>query len=183
MGTWKKGVVGTLVTMVVALDIFTKSWAMTALGDRRTIELLGGLVPLTLAFNRGAAFGLRIGSNPRWVFIPVTLVAVAFLLVLIRQTSRGEHLRLVAASLILGGALGNLYDRLRWDRGVVDFIGPIDLGFMLWPIFNAADSAITTGALLLALTFWLDDSNPQRRVATVGRAEGAPMDGGPAQPG
>ncbi len=173
MGKGKSIVSAGLVTGVIVLDIVTKSWALSALGGGRAIELVGGWVPLTLAFNRGAAFGLSIGSDPRWIFIPITLVAVAFLLLLIRQAGADERLRVASASLILGGAIGNLYDRLRWDGGVVDFIGPIDLGFMLWPIFNAADSAITCGAILLALSFWLEDSGPESD-AEPGRKGGDP---------
>ncbi|HIF38341.1 MAG TPA: signal peptidase II [Gemmatimonadetes bacterium] len=54
--------------------------------------------------------------------------------------------------------MGNLYDRIRWTRGVVDFIGPVDLGFMLWPIFNVADMAISCGAFLLAISFWKEEN-------------------------
>jgi signal peptidase II len=70
------------------------------------------------------------------------------------QAKPTDWLRLSALSLVAAGALGNLRDRVRWDRGVVDFIGPIDLGFMHWPIFNVADMAITTGAIALGLSLW-----------------------------
>lgn len=145
---------GALVLGVLIVDLLTKSWALSALGDGTRLEVLGGLVPITLAFNRGAAFGLSIGGDPRWFFIPVTLLAVGFLSVLLIQARTEDYLRTVAVSLVLGGALGNLYDRIRWDQGVVDFIGPIDLGFMHWPIFNVADMGITCGAILLAISFW-----------------------------
>jgi signal peptidase II len=157
-GGWKVGLAASLVVGVLVLDLSTKSWALRALAGGRTMEVLGGFVPLTLAFNLGAAFGIRIGPDPRWVFIPISVIAAGFLLILIRQASPGDHLRVVASSLVLGGALGNLYDRVRWDRGVVDFIGPIDLGVMLWPIFNVADMAITTGAVLLAVSFWKEEA-------------------------
>lgn len=145
---------GALILGVLVLDLWSKRWALSALGDGTRMEILGGFVPLTLAFNRGAAFGLSIGGDPRWFFIPVTLLAVGFLSVLLLQARSDDYLRLVAVSLVLGGALGNLYDRLRWDRGVVDFLGPIDLGIMDWPIFNVADMGITCGAVLLAISFW-----------------------------
>ncbi len=157
MSTKMKLVMAALVGGVVCLDLVTKHWALEALSGGRSLELLGGWVPINLTFNRGAAFGLSLGSDPRWIFIPVTLFAIGFLVVLIRQAGPGEGGRAVAAALILGGALGNLYDRIRWDRGVVDFIGPIDLGFMDWPIFNVADSAITCGAVFLAVSFILED--------------------------
>jgi signal peptidase II len=150
-------VAGLLAGGVLALDLWTKSWALATLAGGRGMELLGGWVPLTLAFNQGAAFGLRIGSDPRLVFIPVTILAVVFLALVILRSPPTDRLRIVAASLVLGGALGNLYDRVRWDRGVVDFIGPVDLGFMLWPIFNVADMGITVGAILLAISFWRED--------------------------
>ena len=57
----------------------------------------------------------------------------------------------------VSGAIGNLWDRVRWDRGVIDFIGPINLGFWDFPIFNVADMAITCGAVLLAISFWLEE--------------------------
>ncbi len=149
---------GGLTVLVLSLDLLTKWWALQALQPGHSEELLGGLLPLTLAFNTGAAFGLTIGEDPRWIFVPVTLVAVVFLASLIRSAEPDDHLRVVAAALVLGGAFGNLYDRIRWDRGVVDFLGPIDLGFMLWPIFNVADMAITTGAILLGISFWREGS-------------------------
>jgi signal peptidase II len=158
---------------VVLLDFITKRWALAALSDGTTFEVLGGFVPITLAFNRGAAFGLSIGSDPRWIFIPVTLLAIVFLVALIREAEQGDLLRLVAASLVLGGALGNLYDRIRWNRGVVDFIGPIDLGFMDWPIFNVADAAITCGAILLAISFWREGAN-ERHAGDLTRVETLP---------
>ncbi len=141
---------------ILVLDLWTKSWALRALRDQ-SMDLFGGLVPLTLAFNRGAAFGLSIGDDPRWVFIPISIFAVILLGSLLLQARSSDVLRVVSVSLVMAGALGNLYDRLRWNRGVVDFIGPIDLGFMDFPIFNVADMAISCGAVLLALSFWLEE--------------------------
>ena len=143
--------------VVIVLDLVTKSWALTALGAGRQIEILFGYVPLTLAFNRGAAFGLSIGDDPRWFFIAVTLLALVLLVLLLKRAEAGDWLRIVSVSLVIAGALGNLYDRVRWDRGVVDFIGPVDLGVMLWPIFNIADMAISCGAVLLAVSFWSEE--------------------------
>jgi signal peptidase II len=142
---------------VIVLDLITKNWALVTLDGGRRMELFFGYVPLTLAFNRGAAFGLSVGNDPRWFFIPITMLALILLLVLLRQAGPRDQLRFVSISLVISGALGNLYDRLRWDRGVVDFIGPIDLGVMLWPIFNVADMAISCGAVLLAISFWREE--------------------------
>ena len=153
---------GLVVMIVMSLDLVTKRWALQELSGGRSLEVLGGLVPITLTFNRGAAFGLSIGDDPRFFFVPVTLLAIGFLLMLIWQSGPGEKVRILAAALVLAGALGNLYDRVRWDRGVVDFIGPIDLGFMDWPIFNVADSAITCGAILMGISFLREDLQNRR---------------------
>ena len=138
----KIAIISGIMPVVIILDLITKSWALRALTGGPRIELFGGLIPLTLAFNRGAAFGLSLGNNPRWFFIPITVLALILLIVLLTQAQARDWLRFVSVSLVISGALGNLYDRVRWNRGVVDFIGPIDLGVMHWPIFNVADMAI-----------------------------------------
>jgi signal peptidase II len=153
---------GLIFPAIMAADLITKRWALEAL-ERQSGELLGGLVPLTLAFNKGAAFGIRIGEDSRWFFVPVTIIALALLATLFRQAADHDYLRVVSISLIVSGAIGNLYDRVRWDRGVVDFIGPIDLGLWDFPIFNIADMAITTGAVLLAISFWFEEQQERSR--------------------
>jgi signal peptidase II len=156
----KLTIFGVAFPVVMVLDLITKRWALSALASRHG-DLFGGLVPLTLAFNKGAAFGIRLGEDSRWFFVPVTIVALGLLTLLLRQASSRDYLRIVAISLVISGALGNLYDRLRWARGVIDFIGPIDLGFWNFPIFNVADMAITCGAILLALSFWMEEHEEQ----------------------
>lgn len=159
---------GIILPVVMVLDLSTKSWALDALSGGRRIDLFGGLVPLTLAFNRGAAFGLSVGDDSRWLFIPITLVALVLLIVLFRQAERDDLSRHVSLSLIIAGALGNLWDRIRWTRGVVDFIGPLDLGFWHFPIFNVADMAISCGAVLLALSFWAEERRERARGEQTG---------------
>lgn len=171
----KTGVVLAVLTVVLALDVVTKRWALESLAGGNRMELFGGLLPLTLAFNRGAAFGLSIGSDPRWVFIPITVVAIVLLVLLVVQSAKDDHLRIVSSSLVLAGALGNLVDRVRWDRGVVDFLGPVNLGFAHFPIFNVADIAITCGAFALALSFWLEE----RELARARQAAVTPPAGDP----
>ena len=156
----KTYLLGTILPLVLFLDIITKRWAMGALTSRPS-ELFGGWVPLTLAYNRGAAFGLSIGNDPRWFFIPVTVLALGLLAGLLLKTDDQDRFRIFALALVSTGALGNLIDRVRWDRGVVDFIGPIDLGFMDWPIFNVADMAISCGAVALAISFWMEETQSQ----------------------
>jgi signal peptidase II len=146
-----------VISGIIVADILTKRWALDTLyhGGRET---LGGLVPLTLAFNRGIAFGLPLPSAGRWIIIAATFIVLAVLIDLFRRAEPGDRLRLLAIQLVSAGAIGNLIDRVRWDAGVVDFIGPINLGFMYWPIFNIADMAITTGAIMLALSLWREEA-------------------------
>ena len=165
-------VFATIIPSVLVLDLISKSWALDTLGGGNRTEIFGGFVPLTLAYNRGAAFGISLGDDSRWFFIPITILALILLLVLLKQAARRDWLRLVSISMVVAGALGNLYDRVRWDRGVVDFIGPIDLGIMDWPIFNVADMSITCGAVLLAISFW-EEARRERAEAVV-RKEGDP---------
>lgn len=160
-----------IIPSVILLDFITKRWALTALDGGARLELLGGFVPLTLAFNRGAAFGISVGDNSRLFFIPITILALVLLIVLLRQAERRDWLRLVSISMVVAGALGNLYDRVRWGRGVVDFIGPIDLGVMNWPIFNVADISITCGAVLLAISFWLEERRERTDTAVLEESE------------
>jgi len=159
-------VFATIIPLVLVLDFITKRWALTTLVGGNRLETLGGFVPLTLAYNRGAAFGISLGDDSRWFFVPITFLALILLLVLLRQAERRDWLRLCSIAMVVAGALGNLYDRVRWDRGVVDFIGPINLGFMDWPIFNVADMSITCGAVLLAISFWREERR-QRADAVV----------------
>jgi signal peptidase II len=157
--------------LIMVLDIWTKRWALDALSIRSS-ELFGGLVPLTLAYNKGAAFGLSLGEDSRWFFVPVTFIALVLLGVLFKQAAKNDYLRIMSIALVVSGAMGNLYDRVRWDMGVVDFIGPVDLGFWLFPIFNIADMAITCGAVLLAISFWFEEqAERQMEAATVAPAE------------
>lgn len=154
-------ILGPTLLVVMVLDLVTKRWALQALAGGQRQELFGGLVPLTLAFNRGAAFGIRLGEDSRWFFVPVTILALLLLAMLLKQAHDRDVLRIGAVSLVVAGAVGNLYDRVRWSRGVVDFIGPIDLGFWDFPIFNVADMAITCGAVLLAISFWLEERSAE----------------------
>lgn len=171
----KHGILAGIVGLILVLDIITKRWALAALPRGRSIYLfedwLGDGFPLTLAFNRGAAFSIHVGDASRWFFMAVSFVALGVLLWIYRDARRDDTLRLVAASLVVAGALGNLIDRIRWDQGVVDFLGPVNLGFMRWPIFNVADSAVTVGSILLVISLFMEE-RAIRRAKTA--PEGAP---------
>lgn len=139
-----------LIGALITLDIVTKRWAESVLQYGVELRFLG--VPLTLAYNTGVAFGLPLPGAGRWIIMVATVFVLVVLTGIFRRTPARDWPRLLALQLVAAGALGNLIDRVRWSGGVVDFIGPIDLGIMHWPIFNVADMAITTGAVLLALS-------------------------------
>jgi len=166
----KLSIFGTVFPVVMILDLITKRWALEALAIQRG-ELFGGLIPLTLAFNRGAAFGISVGDDSRWLFVPITIAALGLLAYILRQTEARDYTRILAISLVVSGAVGNLYDRVRWSRGVVDFIGPIDLGIYDFPIFNVADIAISCGAILLAWSFLLEERAERLAAEAAAAAE------------
>jgi signal peptidase II len=146
---------------VVVADQLTKHWAVTSLGEDRVIEVVWTL-QFNLAFNNGMAFGQARGFGP--VIAVVATLVIVYLLVSLRdQTSR---LSTLGMGLLIGGAAGNLIDRLfrgdAWLNGaVVDFID-----FQWFPIFNIADMAINVGAVLLILGSLLS-TRGHRRAATA----------------
>jgi signal peptidase II len=161
-----------IVASIVAADIMTKRWALGTLWHGGPVETLGGLVPLTLAFNRGIAFGLPLPPTVgRWLIIAATFVILYVLFDILRRAERSDWLRITAVQLVSAGAIGNLIDRVRWDGGVVDFIGPINLGFMYWPIFNIADMAITTGAVMLGISLLREETQAARAAARSQQSE------------
>ena len=148
------------VSLIVLADILTKWWALAELVPGYTRHILG--VPITLAFNTGAAFSLSVGSWSRGIFLLFTVVALVAIVRLFREAHPDDRLRHLSLTLVLAGALGNMVDRVRWSRGVVDFIGPVNLGFTDFPIFNIADSAITVGIGMLLISFWREGAAERR---------------------
>jgi signal peptidase II len=136
-----------IVLAVVAADQITKLVASTSLSARGSIRLLGDVVRFTLVRNPGVAFGLKFGP---WAHVPLTIVSAAVVLVLAvilaRKGAVGGRAGAALAA-VLGGAVGNLVDRLRFGM-VVDFID-VGIGTTRWPVFNIADSAVTLGVLYL----------------------------------
>ena len=142
--------VGSIIGIVLVLDQFTKYLVEKSIRMYDVIPVLPGFFNLTHVRNKGAAFSL-FSTMPNGFrsafFITVTLVAVAALAVLISKT--GERLLVAAFSLIAGGAVGNVIDRIRFGE-VVDFIQWYYRSFY-WPSFNVADSAISIGVGLLVI--------------------------------
>jgi len=144
-----------VVGVVLVLDVLTKLWVVQSFAFGESVPVLGDFFRLTYTHNRGAAFGINIGEHSRAFFLVLSLVALAVLVALYRSTPATDRLRLFALSLVAGGALGNVLDRLRFERGVVDFLD-VGFGANRWPIFNVADSAVSTGAVLLLISFYLE---------------------------
>ncbi|EIL88930.1 lipoprotein signal peptidase [Rhodanobacter fulvus Jip2] len=139
-----------LSAIVIVLDQFSKWWALHALAPAGVPHsVIPGFLNWTLAFNRGAAFNfLADGSGwQRWFFVVLALVICAVLLVWLARTPRRDWRTGLPLGLIVGGALGNLIDRLHAAQ-VTDFI---HVYFRQWdyPVFNVADCGITVGAVLL----------------------------------
>jgi signal peptidase II len=149
---------------VVVLDVITKYVVQQRMRLYDPIPVLGDFFRLTYIYNRGAAFGLSLGDHSRIIFTALTIVAIVGLLVWYRSTPLSDRLRLWALSLVTGGAIGNLIDRIRSERGVVDFL---DFGFgnVRWPVFNVADIAVSVGAVLLAISLWREDQQAARDAA------------------
>jgi len=143
---------------IVAVDVVTKRIAVGALGDQQRVphEVISDWLRLTLVYNPGAAFGLHVGEYSRFVFMTLTVGALLILGRLYLSTRHGDGSRVMALSLVCGGALGNLLDRIASKDGVVDFI---DVGVRdaRWPTFNVADMAVSIGAFLLAVVLWSED--------------------------
>lgn len=139
-----------LAVLVILLDQWTKVLAEDLLqyGEPQVVT---GFFNFTLLYNKGAAFSFLSEADgwQHWLFSGIAAVVSLVLAVWLYRLPRTARLEALALTLVLGGAIGNLVDRLRLGH-VVDFI-QIHYGELYWPAFNLADSAITLGAALLIL--------------------------------
>ena len=138
-----------LAAVVLALDVVTKVVVVATIAPGEDIRLLGGALYLTQLRNTGAAFSIGGGAT-----IVFSLIAVAVAVVIVRTARRLASTGwAVALGLVLGGATGNLVDRVFRDPGflrggVVDFLSVFAPDGRVWPVFNVADSAIVCGGVL-----------------------------------
>lgn len=138
--------------LVVAIDQATKAWIAANIVSHEVRPIIEGFVRLRYTQNTGAAFGIFQGGAGALSFAAIVVLGTILLVAL--RVGRGNRLMLLALSLISGGAIGNLVDRLRLGY-VVDFVdvhGPsitLDNRVYTWPVFNVADSAISIGVVLL----------------------------------
>lgn len=139
------GIVG-IASSVIGLDVLSKLWVIRhfELGESRRIF---SFFYLTFIHNTGTAFGLFQGNNK--ALLTLAVVILGALLYSARGLSeRGGLWGALGVALVLGGAIGNVIDRIRYGQ-VVDF-----LDFRVWPVFNVADSAITIGAICISIGLW-----------------------------
>ncbi len=136
--------------LVLVLDFASKRLVEAHLVPYVPYRVVGDVVRFTLAYNPGAAFSMSLGEHSRWLFTAITIGVLVILWRTYRRTAPHDRLQMAALSLIAGGALGNLADRLRSAHGVVDFID-VGWGTVRFWTFNVADSGVSIGAVLLAL--------------------------------
>jgi signal peptidase II len=141
-----------LAPVILGLDLLTKTIAVAQLEDQPPVRLFGGLVNLVLVRNPGAAFSMATGYT--WI---ISLIALAVVVVIIRISRKLRSVGwAIALGLILGGAVGNLADRVFRAPGVlqghvVDMVSIVETDGSFFPVFNLADSAVVCGGILLVL--------------------------------
>jgi signal peptidase II len=165
-GAWLRWLV--VSAAAIALDLATKSWISSSFRVGQSTEVTS-FFNLVLAHNPGAAFSFLAGAGgwQRWLFTAITIAISVALVVMLRRQHRNALLS-TAFALVLGGALGNLYDRLTLGY-VVDFI-QLHWAEHYFPAFNVADSAISLG---VALLLW-DSLRPRPRPVHVPIGEEKP---------
>jgi len=136
-------VVNIIVFTIVFLDQLAKFLALRLISQGQSIEIIRHVLYFSIVKNTGAAFG--IFKNGTIFFLIISITAVICVLLILKKVKGADTLLKCALAMILGGALGNLIDRLRFAC-VIDFID-----FRVWPVFNIADACISIGAALLIL--------------------------------
>lgn len=141
-----------IVIFIIAIDQLSKYFARIYLKPVKTISVINNFFHLTYVENRGAAFGIL--QNQLWFFIVITvMVGCALIYMMVSMPEKNRHIRFILA-MILGGAIGNFIDRIRFGY-VVDF-----LDFKVWSyVFNIADSFIVVGAIILGGIILLGKEN------------------------
>lgn len=141
--------------LIILADQISKYAVMRYLRLHESVPVITGFFDLVHVRNRGMAFGLLNRPDINfgfYVLVAASIGAIVLLTVWLIRLKENDNLTVLTLSLILGGAVGNLIDRLRF-REVVDFLD-VYIGQYHWPAFNVADSAITVGTLLLAFTMF-----------------------------
>ena len=146
--------------LVIVLDQVSKWWMVSWLSLYETVAIMP-YFNLTMAHNHGAAFSFlaQAGGWQRWFFIGLAVVISVVLLIWLAKLKPTAKLEALSLSLILGGAMGNVMDRIMYGY-VIDFLD-VYVGTSHWPAFNIADSAICIGAVLLILDSFKSEDKSQ----------------------
>jgi signal peptidase II len=152
----------TIAITIVVLDFITKQFAEASLQRGQPVEVIGDVLRFTLGYNTGIAFGLSLGGASRWLLVAVTILTMALIFWLFRAVDERHKAQIIAFGLIMGGAAGNLLDRIFGQHGVIDFID-VGLGTKRFWTFNIADSGITIGAILLILSSLFESKDKEQR--------------------
>ncbi len=157
-----------LAVLVIALDRASKLWIQKHILEGRNIVVIPHIFRLTHVLNEGAAFSLfnDTPANPtRWALTGFSLVAAVVVLVLLFRIGRRFSITALGLALVLGGAIGNMWDRIQYKM-VTDFL-EVTIVRYHWPDFNVADSAIVVGGLLLVVgALFPPRARPGERTAT-----------------
>lgn len=144
--------------ITLSVDQISKYIIISNMSLGESIPVIRPVFYITYILNPGAAFGML--ANRTTFFIIISLLVIIGVIVGYRYLPKERAWTRVATALVVGGALGNLIDRIRLGK-VIDF-----LDFRVWPVFNLADTAIVTGALLLILEVWRTGNDEAKRVGT-----------------
>ncbi len=153
--------------LIVALDQASKMAVTGSLKIYESVPMIKGFFNLVHVRNRGMAFGFLNRPDMNfgyWVLVTATILAVVLLLCWFFTMKDESNWVTLGLSLILGGALGNLIDRLRF-REVIDFID-VYVGTYHWPAFNVADAAITVGAIMVGVSLFFSKETPSKSIKT-----------------
>lgn len=131
---------------VFFIDQLVKHFVLISMYFGESIPVIPGVFHITFVLNPGAAFGML--EHQRWIFVAVAILVVTLVLLFYRKLQQESLITRMGAGLLLGGAIGNLVDRIQSGL-VVDF-----LDFRVWPVFNIADIAICGGAAMIILDMW-----------------------------
>jgi len=144
-----------ITVVALVLDQVSKWWVMQAMDLYESVPVLGSFFKLTYIHNPGAVFGLRLGGM--YIHLALAAVGLTFVCVMLWRLPQDAKWPAVGLTLVLGGAIGNVIDRVRFGV-VIDFL---DFGFgdTRWWIFNLADSWVSVGMVLLIFTYGLQSSD------------------------
>jgi signal peptidase II len=157
----------TILLATIFADVASKRFAVATLSPPYVPhDIIDDVLRFTLAYNPEGAMSFSLGPSSRWWFVTLSVGTLFVLAYMYRQTPREDRFQIASIALICGGAVGNLLDRLRSARGVVDFID-IGIGTHRFWTFNLADLAVTLGTGMLTWILCVRAAKEERRARTL----------------